>query len=176
LRQIPNTIKAGVTFDVKIRYPEFSAPECIAVMYLRGISSINLAAEKEADVLRFYATAEETKSWVSGVYTYSVRILKGADIIEIETGTLQIVPDIMSLPEGHDARSSNRKILDAIVAVIEKRATQDQERYKINNRELWRTPLPDLLALKNHYAALVATEEAKASGKSLWGPAVKVIL
>lgn len=175
-REIPQIIKAGLTFDIQINRPEFAGEEYLAVLYLRGVSSVNLSAEKDSGTYRFYSTAEETTLWKPGVYTYSFRILKGADVREIEAGTLQIVADVMALPEGHDGRSSNRKILDAITAVIEKRATQDQERYKINNRELWRTPLPDLLALRAHYASLVAAEEAKASGKSLWRPAVKVIL
>ena len=173
-RNIPNAIRAGVTFDVALAYPPFSADEWSATLYLRGASAITLNAQ--ADSFRFYASAEETGSWKPGIYIYAVRLSAGARVVEMETGTVQILPDIASLTEEHDARSQNRRILDAITAVLERRATQDQEKYRINNRELWRTPIPELLALKNHYAALVAAEEARNSGRSQWGPAVRVRL
>ena len=44
-----------------------------------------------------------------------------------------------------------QRTLEAIEAVIEKRASIDQERYKINNRELWRTPIPELLVMRDRY-------------------------
>jgi hypothetical protein len=52
-------------------------------------------------------------------------------------------------------------------AVIEGRASLDQERYRINNRELYRTPMETLIKLRNQYRAEVSRERAKASGKSL---------
>ena len=176
-RYIPTAISAGVTFDVELECPSYSAPAWSAALYLRGASAITLAAlDNAASSHRFYAGATETGGWKPGVYTYAVRISNDEQVVEIETGTVQILSDIASLPVDHDARSQNRKILDAITAVLERRATQDQEKYRINNRELWRTPIPELLTLKKHYAALVAAEEARNRGRSQWGPAVKVRL
>lgn len=176
-RYIPTVIKAGVTFDAEFECPSYSAPTWSATLYLRGGSAITLAAlDNTAPLHRFFASATETGNWKPGVYTYAVRVLKDEQVVEIETGTVQILPDIAGLPVDHDARSQNRKILDAITAVLERRATQDQEKYRINNRELWRTPIPELLTLKNHYASLVAAEEARNKGRSQWGPAVKVRL
>ena len=59
-----------------------------------------------------------------------------------------------------DDRTHARTVLDAIEAVIESRATKDQERYSIAGRELWRTPIPTLLKLRQHYKAEVAAQEA----------------
>ncbi|MEG2431803.1 MAG: hypothetical protein RSB25_09135, partial [Acinetobacter sp.] len=60
--------------------------------------------------------------------------------------------------------------------VIEGRASLDQERYRINNRELYRTPMETLIRLRNQYRAEVGREQAKASGKSLFGRVVRVKL
>ena len=49
--------------------------------------------------------------------------------------------------------------LDAIEAVIENRATLDQERYRINDRELWRTPVTELIKLRQRYRAEVQAEK-----------------
>jgi hypothetical protein len=51
-----------------------------------------------------------------------------------------------------------------IEAVLAKRSTQDQERYTINNRELWRTPLGDLLKLRDYYRAEVRREKQAQRG------------
>lgn len=174
-RYIPTAIRAGVTFDVAFECPSFPAYAWSATLYLRGASAITLKAQADS-LHRFSAGAAETANWKPGIYTYAVRLSDEEQVVELETGTVRILPDIASLGADHDARSRNRKILDAITAVLEKRATQDQEKYRINNRELWRTPIPELLALKNHYAALVAAEEAGNNGRSQWGPAVRVRL
>ena len=81
------------------------------------------------------------------------------DIIsEIASGVMEVTPDIAALPAGTDVRTPNKRILDAINAVIEQRANHDQQSYKINNRELVRTPLTDLLKFKAKYALLVRRE------------------
>lgn len=123
---------------------------------------------------KFTATATETAGWKSGIYSYVIRATNGADIRQLEASTVEILPDIGSITDPSDLRSHARKTLEAIQAVLEKRATRDQERYTINNRELWRTPIADLLKLRDTYRAEVRREDAAARGKSLWGPAVKV--
>ena len=51
-------------------------------------------------------------------------------------------------------------MLEAIQAVIESRATKDQEEYTIAGRSLKRTPLPELIKLLNFYETRVAGEQA----------------
>lgn len=75
-----------------------------------------------------------------------------------------------------DTRSHAKKTLEALEAVIEGRATLDQERYRLNNRELFRTPLDTLIKLRNQYRAEVSREIAKTSGKSIFGKVVRVKL
>ena len=62
-----------------------------------------------------------------------------------EAGALEIVADIAGMTEGHDPRAHAEKVLEAIEAVIEKRATKDQESYTIKNRSLARTGSTPLL-------------------------------
>jgi len=42
-------------------------------------------------------------------------------------------------------------VLESIEAVLESRASIDQESYSINNRSLARTPIPDLVVLRDKY-------------------------
>jgi len=58
-----------------------------------------------------------------------------------------------------DGRSNARRILDAIQAVLEARASKDQMAYSIAGRSLSLTPLPDLVELERFYKARVAAED-----------------
>ncbi|BBF76065.1 hypothetical protein URS_0009 [Acinetobacter ursingii] len=95
---------------------------------------------------------------------------------EIDAGVVEIKTDLATITENTDLRSHARKTLDAIEAVIEKRATIDQERYRINNRELYRTPFETLVKLRSLYRAEVSREQAKASGKSVFGKVIRMRL
>lgn len=57
-----------------------------------------------------------------------------------------------------DLRGHAAKTLEAIEALLAGRATKDQQSYKIGERELSRIPIPELLALKDHYKAEAARE------------------
>src|SRR5690606_10716299 len=100
----------------------------------------------------------------------------GANVYAVESGRVRITPDLAQAAAGFDGRSQNRIALDAIDAVLARRATLDQERYRINNRELYRTPIEDLIRLRSYYATLVAREEATRKGVSPFGRQVKVVM
>ncbi len=66
-----------------------------------------------------------------------------------------------------DLRGHAAKVLDAINALLEGRATKDQQSYKIGERELTRIPIPELLQLRDYYKLETqreATAAALASG------------
>jgi hypothetical protein len=44
-------------------------------------------------------------------------------------------------------------MLEAINALLEGRATKDQQSYRIGDRELTRIPVPELLKLRDYYKA-----------------------
>jgi hypothetical protein len=79
-----------------------------------------------------------------------------------------------SVGAGFDPRSENERALDAINAVLTNKASQDQMRYRINNRELWRAPVTDLLKLKSLYTTLVRRERARKCGRGIFGRAIPV--
>lgn len=143
-------------------------------VHLRGPKSVNLAATPNGTVHQFAATAAETGAWTAGEYWYSVRATRGDDVVELETGTFRVLPDITAAGDGYDGRSQAEIALAAIDAVLAKRATLDQERYRINNRELYRTPIADLLKLRGYYAAQVKRENACKAGRSKFGRQVLV--
>lgn len=173
---LPDKIGAGLTFDRLLTLTAYPAPEWTVTILMRGASVIDLAAVAEGSQHRISADATTTGSWSPGNYWYSIRATDGTDVVEVEQGSLVVTPDMANAAAGFDGRSQAQIALEAIDAVLGKRATMDQERYRINNRELYRTPISDLIKLRSYYANLVRQENAAACGKSLFGATVRVRL
>lgn len=171
---LPDKISAGLTFSQLVTLTAYQAPTWALSAVLRGPVSINLTATAEGNQHRFAADAATTATWTPGVYWYSVRATDGVEVVEIENDQLVIAPDLANVGEEFDGRTHAQRTLAAIEAVIEKRASLDQERYRINNRELYRTPIADLLKLRDLYRAEVRREQAAARGKNLFGATVRV--
>jgi hypothetical protein len=167
----PAECTAGLTFQASAAFAAYPAPEWTLTAHLRGPGQIDLQADA-AGV--FSATAATTATWAAGTYWYSMRATSGADVLEVATGQLVVKPDLAAAAAGFDGRSQNERALDAINAVLEKRASQDQQRYVIKDRELWRTPIADLLKLKTHYQAAVRRERNAAAGRTGFGRTIKV--
>ncbi|KXZ66785.1 MAG: hypothetical protein E7D55_02475 [Acinetobacter junii] len=176
--RFPKQITAGVTFNFKVNltaYPASSGWSLVA--YLRGESAIDISSQADGNQHIFNITAETTKAYTAGHYGYSLRAIHESGAVdELESGVVEIKADLASISGATDLRSHAQKTLAALEAVIEGRASLDQERYRINNRELYRTPMETLIKLRNHYRAEVSRERAKASGKSLFGQVVRVKL
>lgn len=175
-RIIPAQISAGLTFSVLAALPAYLAPSWALTLALRGPSNIDLIGAPEGQQHRLEAAADVSATYPPGLYRYSLRATYSGIVREVEAGTINVLADLAQLPAGGEMRSHARIVLDNIRAVIEKRATQDQQRYSINNRELWRTPVADLLKLENQYAARVRAEDARANGSSVFGKSYRVRL
>ena len=132
----PTSISAGLTFDRAVILTAYQAPAWQLSVVLRGPSAIDLQADQEGTGHRFLVSAAETATWEPGEYWFSLRAENQGTVVEVESGTITIKPDLAAAGAGHDGRDHLRRVLDAIEAVIERRATIDQERYTINNHEL----------------------------------------
>lgn len=78
-----------------------------------------------------------------------------------------------ALSEG-DTRSQARIAYENIKAMLAGQAKEGVKRYKINNRELERYSMSELLALKSHFGAEVRNEERKKAGRDSLGPRILV--
>ena len=176
LVKFPDEIGAGLTLDVLLNLTAYPAPEWVVTVYLRGPGSIDLPATAEGSQHRIHEDAATTANWTPGVYWYSMRATRGADVVEVEAGDVQVLPDLTTVPPGYDGRTQAEIALEAINALLANRATIDQERYRINNRELYRMSVEDLLKLRSFYMEEVKREQAAAAGKNQWGNTVRVRL
>ena len=144
--------------DLGSDYP----PASYALSYSARLESVGTeieitASESGSDYIVEVAAAT-TAAYTAGIYHWQAYITRTSDSerVTVDSGTFEVIADRDSAST--DPRSHVKVTLDAIEAVIESRATKDQESYSINNRSLSRTPLKDLIMLRDKYAGLYAKE------------------
>lgn len=133
--------------------------------------SLELAAVAAGDGFTVTATAAAT-----GALTVPVRglpcTLLGAAVLgearyTVHRGGCLLQPDPATVTG--DLRGHAARVLEAIEALLEGRASTDQQSYRIGDRELSRIEVPHLLALRDYYKAEARREadaEAAAQGRA----------
>jgi hypothetical protein len=184
----PVQIQAGDTAGWSIDAPVLSdgtvcsAANGWALSYvlLGAAGKIAIDAAEDGAGFAVDEPAVTTAAWAEGLYAWTLFAAKDPDRYTIRSGQVEILADPAA--EGTtaaDARSHARRTLEAIEAVLEKRATKDQMGYTLGSRRLDRTPVPDLLQLRDRYRAEVAAEERRArvaAGRARGGRQIKVRL
>lgn len=157
---IPRRISAGDTLTFRRNYPDYPAGTwALSLELVNASGKITIdgaSVTADGDEFVVLVAASTTASYTAGDYHFRAYVTSGSTRYTVERGTLTIDPDFSGAAA--DRRSHAEKTLAAIEAVIEGRASKDQESYQIAGRSLTRTPLEALLKLKGHYEAKVAKE------------------
>ena len=161
----PTEAVAGDTWEWKKSYSDYPAPTWTLTYYGRSREhdfSFTAAADGTDHLVTVAKTA--TAAYKAGLYQLTAFVSAGSERFMVERRLLDVKPDPASTGAGFDPRSHARRVLDAIEAVLENRATKDQQEYTIGNRSLKRIPIADLLQFRAQYRAEVNKELAEASG------------
>lgn len=157
--RVPTKHTAGLTFALSVCTPAYPAPAWSLQLLLRGPAVIDIASAPSGADHSLVVPANTQGGWRPGKYIYSLRATDGTQVLEIESGSLLVAKAMADIAAGEDVRHIYEITLDNINAVLAKRATHDQMRYRIESggseRELWRVPTPELLELQARYRALV---------------------
>lgn len=157
----PSEIRAGDTAQWNKEVSDYPASDGWALSYILINKDNKYTISTTGSGSTFSATisAATTATYVAGTYNWYARVSKSGEVKTIDEGIIEVKPDI-SVLNTVDGRSHAKKVLDNINAVIENRATKDQEEYTIGNRSLKRTPLEDLIKLRDKYQAMYNAELA----------------
>jgi len=121
--------------------------------------AITAATASDGTSYRVTVAPATTAGYAAGNYTWYAWVEKVGARVTIDDGLVTLKGDPSSLATS-DGRTSARRVYDAITAVIEGRATKDQEEYAIGSRSLKRTPIADLLVLRDRFKTEVDSEIA----------------
>lgn len=155
----PTEITAGDYIQWNVQGGDYPAPTWdVSYVLINADNKYTIdAADNGSDHL-ITIDGATSANFVAGVYNYQRYATNGSQRVTTGTGEITIKPNFASVST-IDNRTQTKRILDAINAVIEKRASTDQESYQIAGRALKRTPLPDLIKLRDRYQAMYAAEQ-----------------
>lgn len=148
------------------------------IYYLRGPSGgIDIGGADDGDGYIFTITSSQTGALAVGNYSYQAFAIKNAEKFFVAEGNLQIKAGLSTIPQNQsfDSRTQAEKDLEAVRAMLSGKASKDVQRYTINNRQLDKIPIPDLLALETRFVERVRSER-RAAGLKKGRPFLKTIL
>lgn len=159
---IPQSFRAGDTLTWLRTLRDYPADAGWALSYrlIGATQTIDVSASAEGVSHRVNVPAATTAAWPSGEYVWMELVTRGADRHTLGSGVLRVDPDPAAINAGDDLRSHARRVLDAIEAVIEGRASEADESFEIDGVALRYRPIADLLALRDRYRQEVRAERA----------------
>lgn len=156
----PTIVTAGDTLIWKRSLADYVAPTWVLTYALiNSLNKINITATNSGGDHLVTVAAATSATYAAGTYRWQSYVTSGSERHNIGTGEI-VVKQNFAAESTIDTRSEAKTILDAINAVIAKRATLDQEEYTISGRSLKRTPIADLIVLRDKYAAIYKSEQA----------------
>ena len=172
----PTAARAGDTWTWQRSLPAYPAGVwTLGYTLFSANGAINLTATANGTDHRIYVAPATTGAYTAGRYDWLAYVSDGTDRFQIGTGALHILPQITT--SAHDARSHARKVLEALEATIEGRATSgdlDVIETTFGDRSIKRD-LAGLLKLRSQYQQMVAMEAASARiGAGLGGQLIGV--
>lgn len=158
---IPTIWWAGDTIKWDVSIPDYPASAGWTLTY--EVKSKNahigtITASASGDEYTVTIAAATSADYAVGHHYYVAYVTKSGERYTVDHGHVDVHKNFED-SGNYDDRSHAETVLDAIEAVIESRATKDQESYTIAGRSLARTPVSDLLVLRDRYRAEVVQEK-----------------
>ena len=168
--ELPETVVSDEWFSRKITLSEFNSAENSLTFEFVGLED-NKIVECTTEPDGSFLLEVEGLGKV-GNYSYQAKIVNALSgkVSYAGTGRIESTVGFGGQVEGHDTRSHVKKVLDALEAMIENKASKDQIYYMIEGRALSRIPPEDLLKWLGIYQQKYAEElnaEKRASGKKV---------
>lgn len=157
----PTELVAGDTWawDRDLADYPVSGGWSLTYVFVNAEQRFTIDSTTSGSLHRMSMTAAISSAKIPGTYTWTLFAKKAGERYRVGSGETVVVPNYEG-DRPFDTRSHARKTLEAIQAVIEGRATLDQQAYTINGRSITRMPVTDLLRFRDVYKAEVSREQA----------------
>jgi hypothetical protein len=161
----PTHIRAGDSVTWEREELDYSADNGWSLRYaLRGPSEIDIETVGNGSLHTVNLTSADTSAWVAGDYNAVVYVQSDAgERVTLGSGMIKILPDLVAATG--DQRSHVKITLDALQAMIERRATKIQEEYEVEGHRIKYMPLDMLVKLRDRYARMYDNEQVAAGLK-----------
>lgn len=169
LTSIPSKFVAGDTIKWRLTYSDYPATTWQLNIYLRGPvkktwawSSEITASGSDFDV---DVAASVTAAYpADDDYWLFAYVTDGTQRQQVYSAKLAIKPDLAATTDAYDGRTHAKKMLDAIEATLEGRATREEMSYTVNaggiQQQVSLLNFDELIKARQFYADVVKSEEA----------------
>lgn len=168
----PVSIHAGDTLSwtrTLADYPASAGWVLSYVMVAAGVPRITFSAAPDGDDHRVTVEAVVTGAWAPGRYSRIARVSLDGVVHTVGSDQVEVLPNLAAVDVGtFDPRSHARRMLDAIEAALERRASAEQLHileYQIAGRGM-KNDHATLIKLRAEYANAVARETAASTGRT----------
>lgn len=159
----PAAVTAGDTVTWKKSLSDYPASAGWVLKYrlINAAGKIDITTSADGDDHLVSVLASTSAGWTAGAYTWQSYVTRASERYTLETGAIDVKPDLASLSTGYDTRTPSRKTLDlldaAMVAHGSKAWTQE---YEISGRRMKFVNASDFMSFRSKVVAEVAREEA----------------
>lgn len=129
----------------------------VELILVNSLQRYTATSAAQGDDHLITVSAATTADWLPGNYTARLRVIKAGEAYTLLDQAVTVHPGLAAPADG---RSAARRMLEAIEATLEKRASDDVLSYQIAGRELRRHSMTDLLKLRDRLRAEVLREES----------------
>ena len=157
----PSVFVAGDTLKFKRYFSGYLPAEGWSLSYAMVMDSVQITFSGSDNGDGYHlinVPGSTTKDWSAGKYRWQGYVSKGSERYSVSAGEIEIRPDFASRTDGYDGRSHVKQVLDALEAVILRKASKDQLRYTIAGMTLEKMSPADLIRWHNHYTRLYRQE------------------
>jgi hypothetical protein len=177
----PNELQLGDFWawkrtDLSTDYPTASYALSYEFNLVDGSTVSNFSLTATESNNEYIIEVSNTTSYTAGEYNWIAYITRSSDSarIKLSEGFTEIQENYATTTSS--VRSHAKKVLDAIEAVIENRATMDQSSMSIAGRSLSRLTIDELLQFRDRYKAeyLKEVKKARIKNKKDSGNTIKI--
>lgn len=166
----PEKFIAGETISAELDLSDYPASEWeLTVIALSVSGNIALESEAVADDDTFVLDID-TSSLAAGDYSYQAKVIQGTEIHYVETGSFVVAANLFDQvgSSGNvtslDIRTHAQKMLVAIEALLEGRASREHKSIKQNGKELYKHSFAELTELRDYYKSEITRANIRKRG------------
>ena len=157
--QVPDQLPAGDTWQWTRSLSDYPAGTwTLAYRFANEVDAFTVTATASGTDHAISVAASTTAGYKPGRYSWRAMVTSGAERHSIESGVLEILPD-PGATGYRSVRTHARRVMEALEATIEGRATTDQLAMSIAGRSISRMSLTELRENWEKYATMVKAEE-----------------
>ena len=160
----PTKLFAGANWAWETTVPGYSAADGYSIEYILANASSTISFVDDAtatgETFSISLDPATTAAYAPGDYTWYLFAVGNGERVHVSSGAVEVLPDISDGSTPLDGRSHVKKTLDALEAMIEGKASKDQQSYSVAGRSLSRMSPDELLKWRARYRAEYAQEVA----------------